>query len=162
MIVKFQQLPPIGTNAYILINEKRKECIVIDAPAGAFDWASQIAKEYDCTLSGLILTHGHWDHILDAYRFVENNIATYGHRDDTILFESPEKIIEEMKSGVEIEHQSKVLAITDRAEAIKTAGALAQQNDIVLIAGKGHENYQEINGERLPFDDKSQIMNYEL
>ena len=102
MIVKFQQLPPIGTNAYILINEKRKECIVIDAPAGAFDWASQIAKEYDCTLSGLILTHGHWDHILDAYRFVENNIATYGHRDDTILFESPEKMKAFSMPGLEL------------------------------------------------------------
>ena len=92
MIVKFQPLPPIGTNAYVLIEEERGKCIVIDAPAGAFDWAHQMATEYNCTLSGLILTHGHWDHILDGHRFVEKGIPTYGHRDDANMFAKPEKM----------------------------------------------------------------------
>jgi UDP-N-acetylmuramoyl-L-alanyl-D-glutamate--2,6-diaminopimelate ligase len=49
--------------------------------------------------------------------------------------------------------KKKILVITDRRQAIKTACRLANANDIVLVAGKGHEKYQEINGEKLPFDD---------
>ena len=92
MIIKFQELPPIGTNAYALIEPDRKECVVFDAPAGAFEWAMQVAKDHDCKISGLILTHGHWDHILDGYRFVAADIPTYGHAEDKKLFEEPEKM----------------------------------------------------------------------
>lgn len=67
--------------------------------------------------------------------------------------ENPESIIEEMKAGVDAASKRKVLAITNRKEAIRTASSLAQSNDILLVAGKGHENYQEINGERFYFDD---------
>jgi UDP-N-acetylmuramoyl-L-alanyl-D-glutamate--2,6-diaminopimelate ligase len=67
--------------------------------------------------------------------------------------ENPESIIEEMKAGVDSASKRKVLAITNRKEAIRTASSLAQANDILLVAGKGHENYQEINGERFHFDD---------
>lgn len=67
--------------------------------------------------------------------------------------ENPEKIIDEMKVGVPVDRSSKVMAITNREEAIKVACALAVPGDIVLVAGKGHEKYQEINGERFPFDD---------
>ena len=51
----------------------------------------------------------------------------------------------------------KVLVITDRREAIMTAGKLANKNDIILIAGKGHEKYQEIKGEKIPFDDMKEL-----
>jgi UDP-N-acetylmuramoyl-L-alanyl-D-glutamate--2,6-diaminopimelate ligase len=67
--------------------------------------------------------------------------------------ENPETIIEEMKAGVDAAAKRKVLAITNRREAIRTASSLAQPNDILLIAGKGHETYQEINGVRNHFDD---------
>lgn len=67
--------------------------------------------------------------------------------------ENPTTILEEMQQGVEPLDFKKTLTITDRKEAIKTASALAEENDIILVAGKGHENYQEINGERFPFDD---------
>lgn len=67
--------------------------------------------------------------------------------------ENPESIINEMKVGVPANRSAKVMAITDRKEAIKVACALANTGDIVLVAGKGHEKYQEINGERFPFDD---------
>ena len=102
MIIKFQPLPPIGTNAFVLIEETLKECIVVDAPEGAFEWAKSVAKEYNCSLSGLILTHGHWDHILDGHRFVEDGIATYGHKDDTIMFEEPEKMKSYSIPGLEL------------------------------------------------------------
>ena len=68
--------------------------------------------------------------------------------------ESPESIIEEMEKGVKITDRAKVLNITDRKQAIKTACALAKDGDIILVAGKGHEKYQETNGIKRPFDDK--------
>lgn len=67
--------------------------------------------------------------------------------------EDPEAIIADMEKGVEPQHYKKTIAITDRRQAIKTACQLAQPNDIILIAGKGHETYQEIQGVRHHFDD---------
>lgn len=67
--------------------------------------------------------------------------------------ENPEEIIQDMEKGVDPHNQRKVLSITDRKQAIKTACQMARPNDIILIAGKGHETYQEINGERFDFDD---------
>lgn len=67
--------------------------------------------------------------------------------------EVPEQIIKDMQAGVEIIHTKKTLAITDRREAIKAATAFAAPGDIILIAGKGHETYQEIHGVRHDFDD---------
>ena len=67
--------------------------------------------------------------------------------------ENPEVIIEEMESGVAPENYKKTIAITNRKQAIKTACQMAETNDIILIAGKGHETYQEVNGVRSDFDD---------
>jgi UDP-N-acetylmuramoyl-L-alanyl-D-glutamate--2,6-diaminopimelate ligase len=71
--------------------------------------------------------------------------------------EDPDQIIQEMKEGVPANHTRKVLAITDRKEAIRTAHMLAQKGDIILVAGKGHEDYQEIKGVKHHFDDKEVI-----
>ncbi|MCU0349975.1 MAG: UDP-N-acetylmuramoyl-L-alanyl-D-glutamate--2,6-diaminopimelate ligase [Flavobacterium sp.] len=67
--------------------------------------------------------------------------------------ENPETILEEMEKGVEPQNFKKTLSIIDRKQAIKTACQLANSGDIILIAGKGHETYQEINGVRHDFDD---------
>lgn len=67
--------------------------------------------------------------------------------------ENPQTIIEEMEVGVEGQHFKKTLSILDRKQAIKTACQMANSGDIILIAGKGHETYQEINGTRQDFDD---------
>jgi UDP-N-acetylmuramoyl-L-alanyl-D-glutamate--2,6-diaminopimelate ligase len=67
--------------------------------------------------------------------------------------ENPDTIINEMKQGLELSLAKKTLALTDRREAIKLACTLAQPGDIILIAGKGHEKYQEISGVKHPFDD---------
>jgi UDP-N-acetylmuramoyl-L-alanyl-D-glutamate--2,6-diaminopimelate ligase len=72
---------------------------------------------------------------------------------DNPRYEKPEEIIEEMIAGVPGDKRNDVLAIPDRREAIKTAVMLAREGDIVLVAGKGHETYQEIQGEKYPFDD---------
>ncbi|WP_343696838.1 UDP-N-acetylmuramoyl-L-alanyl-D-glutamate--2,6-diaminopimelate ligase [Flavobacterium sp.] len=71
--------------------------------------------------------------------------------------EDPEVILDEMEQGVEAHNYKKILRITDRKQAIKTACQLAQPNDIILIAGKGHETYQEINGVRHHFDDMETV-----
>ena len=71
--------------------------------------------------------------------------------------ENPQTIIDQMRAGVSVDDTKKVLSITDRREAIKTAFALAQKNDIILIAGKGHEKYQDINGVKSHFDDKEEL-----
>lgn len=93
-----------------------------------------------------------------AKRPIMGNIAT--SMSDKVIFtsdnprsENPDTIIEEMEKGVAPENIKKLLSIIDRNQAIKTACQLANPNDIILIAGKGHETYQEINGVRHDFDD---------
>ncbi|MEO9020928.1 MAG: UDP-N-acetylmuramoyl-L-alanyl-D-glutamate--2,6-diaminopimelate ligase [Ginsengibacter sp.] len=68
--------------------------------------------------------------------------------------ENPAEIIKEMEKGIPVTARKKCVSITDRREAIKTAVMLAQKEDIILVAGKGHEKYQEINGVKNHFDDK--------
>ncbi len=72
--------------------------------------------------------------------------------------ENPEDILADMKAGIDLLHRKKTLVISDRKEAIKTAYALASKGDIILVAGKGHEKYQEINGVKYPFDDKQVLV----
>ena len=74
--------------------------------------------------------------------------------------EVPEVIIEEIEKGVEPQNFKKIVSITDRRQAIKTACQMAQPNDIILIAGKGHETYQEIKGVRSDFDDYKIVQDY--
>ena len=73
--------------------------------------------------------------------------------------EAPAVIIEEMVKGVEAQNTKKILEIENREQAIKTACQMALANDIILVAGKGHETYQETNGERIDFDDFKIIKN---
>ena len=67
--------------------------------------------------------------------------------------EDPDKIIEDVEAGVEPQNFKKIMSVTNRKQAIRTACQMATNNDIILIAGKGHETYQEVHGERFDFDD---------
>lgn len=71
--------------------------------------------------------------------------------------EAPDQIIEEMEAGVEPQNTRRVIAIENRRQAIRTACKLALSNDIILVAGKGHETYQEIKGKRTDFDDFKEV-----
>ncbi|MBU6430930.1 MAG: UDP-N-acetylmuramoyl-L-alanyl-D-glutamate--2,6-diaminopimelate ligase [Patescibacteria group bacterium] len=71
--------------------------------------------------------------------------------------ENPEEIIEQMKKGLDASAVRKTLTFTDRREAIEEACSVASQNDIILLAGKGHEKYQEIKGIKYPFDDMEEL-----
>jgi len=74
--------------------------------------------------------------------------------------ENPQTIIEEIEAGIEPQNLRKSISILDREQAIKTAAKLAKKGDIILIAGKGHETYQEIQGVKRHFDDYEQITKY--
>ena len=76
---------------------------------------------------------------------------------DNPRFEEPEEILRDMTEGLTDEQRQDTLIITDRREAIKTACALAQGGDVILIAGKGHEDYQEIRGVKYHFDDREEV-----
>lgn len=71
--------------------------------------------------------------------------------------EDPAAILRQMEEGLDPIEKRKCLTIVDRREAIRTAAALAQPGDIVLVAGKGHETYQEIGGQKFPFDDRLEL-----
>jgi UDP-N-acetylmuramoyl-L-alanyl-D-glutamate--2,6-diaminopimelate ligase len=71
--------------------------------------------------------------------------------------ENPDAILDEMEAGLSAEQLSHVVRITDRRQAIRTACMMAREGDIVLVAGKGHEKYQEVNGVRSHFDDVEEL-----
>ena len=73
---------------------------------------------------------------------------------DNPRLEAPQAIIDDMLAGLDSKQMKKVLSIVDRREAIRTACMLAKKGDVVLVAGKGHEDYQEIQGVKHHFDDK--------
>jgi len=76
---------------------------------------------------------------------------------DNPRFEEPDDIIKDMVVGVETQYKSKTISITDRHEALKTAVMLAKPGDIILVAGKGHETYQDVKGVKHHFDDKEEL-----
>lgn len=76
---------------------------------------------------------------------------------DNPRFEDPQEILNDMLAGLDVIQKAKSLTIIDRREAIKTACALAQPGDVVLVAGKGHEDYQIIQGVKYHFDDREEV-----
>ena len=73
---------------------------------------------------------------------------------DNPRFEEPEDIIQDMVAGLNKEELQRTICITDRSQAIKTAALLAKKGDVILIAGKGHEDYQDVKGVKHHFDDR--------
>ena len=78
---------------------------------------------------------------------------------DNPRLEDPEAIIQDMVAGLSPADEEKTLCITDRLQAIKTAIKLAQKGDVILIAGKGHEDYQDVQGVKHHFDDREIVRN---
>ena len=102
MLIESQELPPIGTNSIALIEPDRQECVIVDAPLGSYDWAEEIARDHRCQITALILTHGHWDHILEGHKFAQANVTVYGHKDDAVLFADPARMASYAVPGLEI------------------------------------------------------------
>ena len=76
---------------------------------------------------------------------------------DNPRFEEPQDIINDMLAGLDAGDRKKTISMADRREAIRTACMLAEKGDVILVAGKGHENYQEIKGVKHHFDDKEEL-----
>ena len=83
------ELGPLGTKAFLLFDESLKEAILIDAPQGSWKRIEPFLKQKNCRLSTLLLTHGHWDHIVDARAFQNAGARVYAHPNDRILIENP-------------------------------------------------------------------------
>jgi UDP-N-acetylmuramoyl-L-alanyl-D-glutamate--2,6-diaminopimelate ligase len=86
----------------------------------------------------------------EAVRLSDQVILT----SDNPRFEEPDDIIQDMVDGLSEADKARTLCITDRTQAIKTATLLAGKGDVILVAGKGHEDYQDIKGVKYPFDDR--------
>lgn len=101
MFLECAELQPIGTNAYFVANQELKQAFVVDAPLGAFAWAKSLSDSLGYDLQALLLTHGHWDHILDAHLFAKAGIDIMGHAADKMLFENPEVMASFSIPGIE-------------------------------------------------------------
>lgn len=100
MEMRIYELPPIGTNAYLLINGDSGEAVLFDAPMSAWAAITPHLKEAACSLRGLYLTHGHWDHILDVGSIIDQGISVHAHRGDVDLIESPQAMAEFSIAGI--------------------------------------------------------------
>ena len=90
MKIYSQELGMAATNVYLFLDEDTGRAVVFDAPERAFEFVDLVRKETPFEVDALFLTHGHWDHMLDAWRFSEAGIPVYGHPDDQPLFEEAE------------------------------------------------------------------------
>ena len=137
-IVDYAHTPDALENVLSTINDIRRDCqqlITVVGCGGDRDKTKrpEMAK-IACTLSDrLILTS------------------------DNPRTEDPERILDDMEAGLSLEEKGQVVRITDRRQAIKTAVMMAKEGDIILVAGKGHEKYQDINGVKHHFDDREEL-----
>ncbi|MCD8483978.1 MAG: MBL fold metallo-hydrolase [Verrucomicrobia bacterium] len=90
MEIRCYTLPPIGTNSYLLIPPESEGAILVDAPLNSFATVEKVLVQTGRKLSALLLTHGHWDHTLDGWRFNQAGIPVYAHRGDDLLLSQPE------------------------------------------------------------------------
>lgn len=102
MEFRIYELPPIGTNAYLLLDTDRKEALLFDAPMNAWTEADKAMRELDCRLSALLLTHGHWDHIIDVAEIAKKGVPVYAHPDDLSLIENPSQMGSYFQPGLKI------------------------------------------------------------
>lgn len=89
MEIRTYELGPIGTNAYLLLNEATKEAAIIDAPEGTLDTLLPVIQNAGCQLTAILITHGHWDHTYDMERLRQTGAPTYAHAADKQLIENP-------------------------------------------------------------------------
>ncbi len=92
MQIECFELPPVGTNAYFLYDTSRGEAVLVDAPYNAFPTIEKRLVETGLKLTAVLMTHGHWDHMLDGWQFNRFGTPVMGHRDDELLFSEPNRM----------------------------------------------------------------------
>lgn len=102
MQIEVFELPPIGTNAYFWWDSERAEAVVIDAPLNAFLTIEKRLVETGCRLAAVLMTHAHWDHMLDGWRFNAFGTPVMGHKDDAELFAEPNRMGRFAFGGIEM------------------------------------------------------------
>lgn len=154
--------PPAGRFEYVRMPNNPLQAIVDYAHTpDALEKVLQTLKA--TTSTGRIITvvgcGGNRDH--SKRPIMAQKAATYSDllilSSDNPRFEEPEAILDEMWAGLSKAQQAQTYRQVNRREAIRWACQLAQAEDVILVAGKGHETYQEIKGERLPFDDREEL-----
>jgi|TARA_B110000438_G_scaffold225439_1_gene219493 glyoxylase-like metal-dependent hydrolase (beta-lactamase superfamily II) len=96
------ELPPIGTNAYLIQNPETSEAVLVDAPLDAYDEVTKVLAKKGVRLVALLMTHGHWDHLLDGWRFMADEIPIYGNSEDQHFFEDPAKMASFAMPGIDL------------------------------------------------------------
>ena len=112
---------PIGTNAWLLINEELKEAILFDAPPQSYNLIVKEAEKYNCVLKALFITHGHWDHMLDTVLFAADKIPVYAHRDGIEFIEHPEHMSDFAMPGLEWKG-SKITNYVNQGDRLEICG----------------------------------------
>jgi hydroxyacylglutathione hydrolase len=125
------ELPPIGTNAYLLTNEATGEAALFDAPFGAKQEVDRHLEKSGGNLVGVWLTHGHWDHILDAHLFNEAGIPVYAHLDDEYLIKNPDVMASFSVPGIVFQ----AATINGFLESDSTIDILGQKTRILHVPG---------------------------
>ena len=125
------ELPPIGTNAYLIQNAETSEAVLVDAPLDAYEEVTKLLAAKEVRLVALLMTHGHWDHLLDGWRFSADGIPVYGHRDDEHFFEDPAKMASYAMPGIEF----KPMTITHWIEGGDSIDLLGTQFRVRHVPG---------------------------
>tara|TARA_B100001248_G_scaffold241598_1_gene208340 strand:- start:12739 stop:13377 length:639 start_codon:yes stop_codon:yes gene_type:complete len=132
MDIKILELGPLATNAYVLLNRGFGEAFVVDAPMGAVEALEPILEEAECMLTGVLLTHGHWDHIAEAQVLKEKTGAqVYAHIGDRLWIEDPMMMAPFMPEGLII----KPIEVDTWLEGQSTCELLGEAVEIREVPG---------------------------
>ena len=119
--IRIFELPPIGTNAYLIINEDLGKAALFDSPFGAKVEVDKQLERHDAELDGVWLTHGHWDHILDVHEFNKVGVPIFAHMEDEVLIKNPELMASFSIPGIEY-HPGKVDGYLEDGQEIEIVG----------------------------------------
>jgi len=129
--LRILELPPIGTNAYLLVNEDTKEAALFDAPYGAKEEIGKLLERFEARLTGVWLTHGHWDHMLDTHAYNAQGVPVYAHKADEMLINNPALMASFSIPGLEF-LPAKVDGYLEHGQELKIVG---QNVKVVHVPG---------------------------
>lgn len=139
--IEIWTLPPINTNAYLVYDRDLKEAVLVDAPMEAFNKLKPFLEEPGIRVTALLLTHGHWDHMLDAARIGAAGVAIYGHAEDAPMLSDVEMQKDFMFPGLDAEgckidhfvtHGQTLELLGQRVEVLHTPGHSPGSCDLSL------------------------------